>query len=253
MDLAKAMGVLGFTSNRWLDLSSGLTPKQELDKAHFSKMMNIMKKKKIVIMLYGRIGHIVLTLFYLFQEEDKEKKASKKHSTDSEKANGNKSDDLKTATKEEPKVKYNFKRKVLTPDDEIRILHEAYQFLLKKYKLGEDPKAAAALVSPFMKLEMEEKPVIKEKKKSKSSVSAEQEEEEEEKQENSDYQKELDKDFDDNVFALEKAADDAIPGGVTPKKGSIKRKKSSNASLKGEKTPVRKKSFRRDKSQSMKN
>ena len=46
MDLAKAMGVLGFTSNRWLDLSSGLTPKQELDKAHFSKMMDIMKKKK---------------------------------------------------------------------------------------------------------------------------------------------------------------------------------------------------------------
>ena len=46
MDLAKAMSTLGFTSSRWLDHSSGLTPKQELDKAHFSKMMEIMKKKK---------------------------------------------------------------------------------------------------------------------------------------------------------------------------------------------------------------
>ena len=46
MDLAKALGTLGFTSTRWLDMSSGLTPKQELDKAHFAKMMEIMKKKK---------------------------------------------------------------------------------------------------------------------------------------------------------------------------------------------------------------
>ena len=59
--------------------------------------------------------------------------------------------------------KYNFKRKALSPDDEIRILHEAYQFLLKKYKLGESPRSSTsdeiqpakknnALVSPFMKL-----------------------------------------------------------------------------------------------------
>ena len=46
MDLAKAMGILGFTSSRWLDMSSGLTPKQELDKAHFAKMMEILKRKK---------------------------------------------------------------------------------------------------------------------------------------------------------------------------------------------------------------
>ena len=46
MDAAKALGILGFTSTRWLDMSSGLTPKEELDKAHFSKTMDIMKKKK---------------------------------------------------------------------------------------------------------------------------------------------------------------------------------------------------------------
>ena len=248
MDLAKALGILGFNSTRWLDMSSGLSPKQELDKAHFEKMMNIMKKKKIVIIINGSNERSKLNFISYFQEEDKEKKANKKQSIEKEKSNGDKSEESKP-TKEDVRSKYNFKRKALTPDDEIRILHEAYQFLLKKYKLGEDPKAAAALVSPFMKLEMEEKPVvIKEKKK--SSASAEHEEEE---LENTEYQKELDKDFDDNVFALEKAADEALPAGTTPKKGSIKRKKSSNASLKGEKTPVRKKSFRRDKSQSMKN
>ena len=48
MDLARAMGILGFASSRWLDHSSGLTPKQELDKAHFSKMMEIMKKRKVI-------------------------------------------------------------------------------------------------------------------------------------------------------------------------------------------------------------
>ena len=53
MDLAKALGILGFNSTRWLDMSSGLSPKQELDKAHFEKMMNIMKKKKIVIIING--------------------------------------------------------------------------------------------------------------------------------------------------------------------------------------------------------
>ena len=48
----------------------------------------------------------------------------------------------------------------MTSEDQIRQLHEAYQFLLKKYKLGEDAKATESLVSPFMKLEMDEKPVI---------------------------------------------------------------------------------------------
>ena len=29
------------------------------------------------------------------------------------------------------------RRKQLTPDDECRVLHEAYQFLFRKYNLGE--------------------------------------------------------------------------------------------------------------------
>ena len=33
---------------------------------------------------------------------------------------------------------YSFKRKELSPDDQIRVLHEAYQFLLKKHKIGDD-------------------------------------------------------------------------------------------------------------------
>lgn len=59
---------------------------------------------------------------------------------------------------------YGSKKKVLSADDEIRILHEAYQFLLKKHKLGstsESPRGSVSdsLVSPFMKLSSsEEKP-----------------------------------------------------------------------------------------------
>lgn len=45
MDESKALGIFGFSSRRWLDYSSGLTPKEELDKAHFAKMTFIMKKK----------------------------------------------------------------------------------------------------------------------------------------------------------------------------------------------------------------
>ena len=47
MDEAKALGIFGFTSKRWLDMSSGLTPKEELDKAHFAKTMAITKKKVV--------------------------------------------------------------------------------------------------------------------------------------------------------------------------------------------------------------
>ena len=46
MDLSKAQAIMGFSSTRWLDKSAGFNPKQELDKAHFEKMMEIMKKKK---------------------------------------------------------------------------------------------------------------------------------------------------------------------------------------------------------------
>ena len=56
---------------------------------------------------------------------------------------------------------YGRGKKKLTPDDEIRILHEAYQFLLKKFKLGESPRGSTSdtpLVSPFMKLDVEPPP-----------------------------------------------------------------------------------------------
>ena len=46
MDLSKAQAIMGFSSTRWLDKSAGFNPKDELDKAHFEKMMDIMKKKK---------------------------------------------------------------------------------------------------------------------------------------------------------------------------------------------------------------
>ena len=66
MDLAKALGILGFNSTRWLDMSSGLSPKQELDKAHFEKMMNIMKKKKIVIIINGHNEQFDLNFILYF-------------------------------------------------------------------------------------------------------------------------------------------------------------------------------------------
>ena len=45
MDLAKAMGIMGFTSNRWAEKTKGKNPKDELDKAQFAKLMQIQKKK----------------------------------------------------------------------------------------------------------------------------------------------------------------------------------------------------------------
>ena len=117
MDLAKALGILGFNSTRWLDKSS-FNPKAELDKAHFKKMMEITNKK----------------------EQDIR-------------------DGLKKSDK--PEIQYTVKgRKELTPDDQVRMLHEAYQFLLKKYGLGEVQVENNPLVSPFMKLDLDEdKPV----------------------------------------------------------------------------------------------
>ena len=47
MNEPKAMGILGLTSNKWLDMSSGLTPKEELDNAQSTKMKAIAIKKVI--------------------------------------------------------------------------------------------------------------------------------------------------------------------------------------------------------------
>ena len=52
-----------------------------------------------------------------------------------------------------------YKRKQLTADDEVRQLHEAYQFMLKKYGLGETPKNSVSenpMISPFMKLTLDD-------------------------------------------------------------------------------------------------
>merc|ERR1711997_1411659 len=142
MDLAKAMGILGFTSSRWLDMSSGFTPKQELDKAHFAKMMEILKRKKK----------------NSASEETEGKKTRKKSQVDE---HGNTKHEKGEKKVEEVKTGGNpyRQKKEKTTDDEIRILHEAYQFLLKRYNLGVDPKEEAEeknLVSPFMKLEVDE-------------------------------------------------------------------------------------------------
>ena len=47
MELAKALGILGFTNTRWMETckTSGITPKQVLDRAHFSKTMQINKQR----------------------------------------------------------------------------------------------------------------------------------------------------------------------------------------------------------------
>ena len=54
--------------------------------------------------------------------------------------------------------KYSFKRKELSPDDQIRVLHEAYQFLIKKYKLEESVANASLMIQT---LEREQKRIEK--------------------------------------------------------------------------------------------
>ena len=96
MDAAKALGILGFTSTRWLDMSSGLTPKQELDKAHFDKMMAITKKKVIfngIKFDYGmnkqnlKDGHTDKLTIYLNRIKKTKKTTTRKPLTISEGSN----------------------------------------------------------------------------------------------------------------------------------------------------------------------
>ena len=49
MELAKALGILGFQNTRWMETSkyTGVTPKQILDQAHFTKTMFINKQRVI--------------------------------------------------------------------------------------------------------------------------------------------------------------------------------------------------------------
>ena len=104
----------------------------------------------------------------------------------------------------------------MTADDQIRLLHEAYQFLLKKHKLGEDPKAVASLVSPFMKLEMEPKIVTVKDEPIQLNIISKDDQEEEEVN-------------DEKILELEKLMDEVIK---KERKGSLKRKKSSKSSTK---------------------
>ena len=46
MDTARALGIMGFTSTRWMDASSGMNPKESLDKALFDQMQELMKNKR---------------------------------------------------------------------------------------------------------------------------------------------------------------------------------------------------------------
>ena len=111
----------------------------------------------------------------------------------------------------------------MSADDQIRLLHEAYQFLLKKYKVGEDPKVITSLITPFMKLQMDEKPVV---------VIQEEAAEESEKEETEEAEiEEPNRDYDDYVLELEKAVEKSLQENTTEraeKKGSIKRKKSTS-------------------------
>ena len=104
----------------------------------------------------------------------------------------------------------------MTADDQIRLLHEAYQFLLKKHKLGEDPKAVASLVSPFMKLEMEPKIVTVKDEPIQLNIISKDDQEEEEVN-------------DEKILELEKLMDEISK---KERKGSLKRKKSSKSSTK---------------------
>ena len=155
----------------------------------------------------------------IFQDEKEAKKQNKEKQKDGE---GN----PKVVTEVDPN-KYNFKRKELSPDDQIRVLHEAYQFLLKKHKLGEDPKAVASLVSPFMKLEMEPKVVTVKDEPIQLNIMSKDDQDEEEEEVN-----------DEKILELEKAIEETSK---TERKGSLKRKKSSKSSTK---TAPKKKSLK---------
>ena len=110
------------------------------------------------------------------------------------------------------KAVYSFRRKQLTTDDQIRLLHEAYQFLLKKYKLGEDPKAAQSLVSPFMQLELDPQEEIKDFEDSNDNGNIEKNEQEDKEEEVKD----------ETLLKLERAVEK-----IENKGNSIKKKKSS--------------------------
>ena len=116
MELAKALGILGFQNTRWMETSkhTGVTPKQILDQAHFSKTISIHKQRvNINLLFWGKIK--ICFTFQVKEEKELEENGGK------------------------PKeVVYGKVSKKLSFDDQTRQLHEAYQFLIKRYKLQED-------------------------------------------------------------------------------------------------------------------
>ena len=79
------------------------------------------------------------------------------------------------------------------------VLFKAYQFLLKRYNLGIDPKADDPASSPFMKLEMSEDD-LKAKKFFELDLDKDMEEELDENDEAEEDEEEADETFDDDVF-----------------------------------------------------
>ena len=161
-------------------MSSGLSPKEELDKAHFSKTMDIMKKKK----------QKVSTIFFM----NKVNRCNKLNLQNEEAKNKNKEKFGDGKSKADLQIN-SFKRKEKSPDDQIRVLHEAYQFLLKKHKLGEDPRSPHGLLA--------------ESDQSNKNTSKESEEVEEER-EGADNDSDNDSAIVKEVFALERAVDSAL-------------------------------------------
>ena len=70
MELAKALGILGFQNTRWMETSkhTGVTPKQILDQAHFSKTISIHKQR---VNIYSDFYPTNQNLFYFLGKRRK--------------------------------------------------------------------------------------------------------------------------------------------------------------------------------------
>ena len=133
MELAKALGILGFTNMRWMETckKSGITPKQVLDQAHFSKTMMI-NKQRVSFLLWI----FQPKLWFWFQMKAEEEMENN-----------------------EGKVQNFGTLKKMSFDDQVRQVHEAYQFLIKKYKLQESVASTALMIQTLEREKREAKAV----------------------------------------------------------------------------------------------
>ena len=124
MDLARATGLMGFNSQRWQDTQD---PKGELDKALFNRTQELLRRQRQVQVKKYRCLFTpkAQTLLNISLHEEEQPSGKKKNSTKSR----------KTSMREAPSVGIN-KKKVTAEklQDEIIMMHEAYQFLMKKYR-----------------------------------------------------------------------------------------------------------------------